>query len=570
LGSASPAAPITVKWTVRKVATLTNPAGNYSKNASGAWIQLAGTFVEWKFVAEINGKLTDVADYYLPIEKAEFIWSYDPLALVPEHFGSASQLLTSERSTLQFSQMQARDVDNNLYPLTDWKIGSCIDDQAGNLDLHYGWKSDGVAVIDSVGHADDVASASRTVGTPFTLSTQPASAGTITLSHTGNFSLGQPSASYTVQVRNSGTSSSNGTVSVSTTVPLGLTPAAIGGPGWNCSLSSFSCSRSDSLAPGSVYPPITLTFSVPTSSLPQVMSQASLSGALGIAVATDVVNFQTAFTDVQPSDLFLPAIDLLRQSGITTGCQSSPPQYCSNATITEAQMAVFVIRSVMGGDSFAYNQTPHFSDVLANNLYFPWIQKMQDLGVALPCATNQYCPDAAVTRGIMAVLIIRSRFGTSMPANYPTTPYFTDVPANHPYFPWIQKMKQLGITTGCSPTTYCPDDPVTRGQMAVFIMRGEFNQLLPDNSSLVVWTSPSTVSPGQVGTVTIIGQNTHFSGTSQVSGGAGIAVSNVVVLNATTLTAQFTIAAGATLGPRSITVITGNEEATLPNGFRVQ
>src|SRR5205807_3949009 len=134
---------------------------------------------------------------------------------------------------------------------------------------------------------------------------------------------------------------------------------------------------------------------------------------------------------------------------------------------------------------------------------------------------TQYCPESLVTRGIMSVLIIRSRFGTATPTNYPATPYFTDVPSSHPYFPWIQKMRQIGITAGCGPTTYCPDDPVTRGQMAVFIMRGEFNQLLPASTPVLVWASPASATPGQTVTVTIVGQNTNFSSVTQMNAGAG-------------------------------------------------
>jgi hypothetical protein len=233
-------------------------------------------------------------------------------------------------------------------------------------------------------------------------------------------------------------------------------------------------------------------------------------------------------------------------------------------------MAVFVVRSVFGNDNFTYSQTPYFSDVPANYLYFPWIQKLQELGIAFPCSSNQYCPESAVTRGIMAVLIVRSRLGTSTPTNYPATPYFTDVPPSHPFFPWVQKMKQLGITAGCGPTTYCPDDPVNRGQMAVFIMRGEFNQLLPTNASVLVWVSPPNTQIGHTAVVTIAGQNTHFaSPITQVGAGSGITVSNVNVVNETILTVQLTAQAGAAIGPRSITVITGNEEATLPNVFWV-
>lgn len=50
-------------------------------------------------------------------------------------------------------------------------------------------------------------------------------------------------------------------------------------------------------------------------------------------------------------------------------------------------------------------------------------------------------------------------------------PYFTDAPAGHPYFSSIQKLKDLGITTGCTASAYCPDASTTRGQMAVFLVR---------------------------------------------------------------------------------------------------
>ena len=55
---------------------------------------------------------------------------------------------------------------------------------------------------------------------------------------------------------------------------------------------------------------------------------------------------------------------------------------------------------------------------------------------------------------------------------FPTAPYFTDVPANHAQFPYIQKLRELGITSGCTATTYCDGDPTLRGQMSVFVSRG--------------------------------------------------------------------------------------------------
>ncbi|HLK62366.1 MAG TPA: alginate lyase family protein [Bryobacteraceae bacterium] len=394
----------------------------------------------------------------------------------------------------------------------------------------------------------------------------------ISATHQGNFVLGQAAAAYTIMVENHGTAATSGMVTVTDTVPGGLTATAIGGPGWTCDPPSFTCMRSDILANGSSFPPITVTVSVASNAAsPATNSVAVSGGGSPSAAATDPAILIAQFTDIAPTDLaYLPAIDLLREYGVTGGCGANPPAYCPATNIPESQMAVFVTRSIFGGDDFPYTQTPYFSDAPASNQYFQWIQKEQELGIAVSCSATQFCPDSAVTRGIMAVLIVRSRYGMSMPVNYPAAPYFTDVPSTHPYFPWIQKMAQLGITSGCGPTTYCPDDPVTREQMAVFIMRGEFNQLLPANVPIVVWVSPGNASAGQTVKVTIAGQNTSFSQASQVTAGAGITVSNVNVVSSTLLTAQLTVAAGAASRPRPITVTTGTEEATLPSGFTVQ
>ena len=55
----------------------------------------------------------------------------------------------------------------------------------------------------------------------------------------------------------------------------------------------------------------------------------------------------------------------------------------------------------------------------------------------------------------------------------PATANFDDVPSSHPFFQFIEALRASGITTGCSttPALFCPDDPVTRGQMAVFFSR---------------------------------------------------------------------------------------------------
>jgi hypothetical protein len=48
---------------------------------------------------------------------------------------------------------------------------------------------------------------------------------------------------------------------------------------------------------------------------------------------------------------------------------------------------------------------------------------------------------------------------------------FTDVPTNHPFFQFIEALYASGITSGCGNGNFCPDAPLTRGQMAVFLAK---------------------------------------------------------------------------------------------------
>jgi hypothetical protein len=53
----------------------------------------------------------------------------------------------------------------------------------------------------------------------------------------------------------------------------------------------------------------------------------------------------------------------------------------------------------------------------------------------------------------------------------PTTATFADVPSSHPFFPFIEALASSGITGGCGGGNYCPERPLTRGQMAAFLAK---------------------------------------------------------------------------------------------------
>jgi probable HAF family extracellular repeat protein len=293
-------------------------------------------------------------------------------------------------------------------------------------------------------------------------------------------------------------------------------------------------------------------------------------GNAAYAPATPVTrNFTVLFNDVSPSSYYASAVDLFAQYGITAGCGNN--DFCPDQNVTRAQMAVFIITAIFGSNSFKYSAAPHFADVGTSDFGFKFIQAMYELGITAGCGGGNYCPNDPVTRDSMAVFIIVARFGAGAGFTYPTTPNFTDEPASDSAFKFVQRMKLDGITGGCTATTYCPTAAVTRGQMAVFMMVGLFNQLLPAGTPVVTGISPSTLGVGSSGTFTITGTNTNFvQGTTTLSPIPGVTVGTTTVNSPTNLTVQLTAAANANPQPSSIVAITGAEQDVLPNGLLIQ
>jgi hypothetical protein len=190
-------------------------------------------------------------------------------------------------------------------------------------------------------------------------------------------------------------------------------------------------------------------------------------------VQTNVSGLVATFTDVTRSHGFFAFIEALAEAGITGGCAASPPQYCPAAEVTRGQMAVFLLRGIHG----AGYQPPAatggaFTDVPITHPFAAWIEQLGREAITGGCSASppQYCPEAGVTRGQMAVFLLRAKRGAGYqpPA---ATGLFTDVPTTHPFAAWIEQLAREGITAGCGATTYCPEGIVTRGQMAVFLVR---------------------------------------------------------------------------------------------------
>ena len=186
----------------------------------------------------------------------------------------------------------------------------------------------------------------------------------------------------------------------------------------------------------------------------------------------DDIYFYDVFADVPMSDPFAPFVKAFYDAGITTGCSTSPALFCPGGTVTRGQMAVFIERA-MGNFLPSPSPTGMFADLSPSDPFTPFIEEFYNVGITTGCTTNplRYCPNAPVTRGQMAVFILRA-LGNFSPDPSPRG-MFSDVPANHPFAAFIEEFYNAGITSGCltNPLRYCPDAPVTRGAMAVFIVR---------------------------------------------------------------------------------------------------
>lgn len=102
---------------------------------------------------------------------------------------------------------------------------------------------------------------------------------TIAKSHTDQFKQGATGRNYTITVTNSGMGATSGQVSVTDTLPVGLTATAMSGTGWTCTLGATpTCTSTDVVAGGASYPDITLTVDVSMSTAPTVTNTVVVSG----------------------------------------------------------------------------------------------------------------------------------------------------------------------------------------------------------------------------------------------------------------------------------------------------
>jgi CSLREA domain-containing protein len=183
---------------------------------------------------------------------------------------------------------------------------------------------------------------------------------------------------------------------------------------------------------------------------------------------TLVKAFVADFTDVPNSNQFYSYVTKLVTNGITAGIGGG--LYGVADDTLRQQMAVFILKAKHG---LCYTPPPcsgMFGDVPCPSTFANWIEAMANEGITGGCGGGNFCPQNLVRRDQMAVFLLKAEHGSAYVP--PTcTGMFGDVPCPSTFANWIEQLATESITGGCGGGNYCPGNPNTRGQMAVFITK---------------------------------------------------------------------------------------------------
>ena len=217
------------------------------------------------------------------------------------------------------------------------------------------------------------------------------------------------------------------------------------------------------LLPGGVGGSYTINLTRDVSADDELYMVARTTGSFGTTnLFTSWNNF---FGDLVLSS-FTAEIAWMADQGITTGCGDGT-SFCPKDDVSRANMAVFLDRALDLVDA----PTQGFTDL--GGLSASVVQSINNIaaaGITGGCddTPKRYCPSSPVTRGQMSKFIVVGYGLTPTPG----AGIFTD-DSGHFSEPYNNAMAAEGITTGCTATTFCPNNPVLREQMAVFIFRAE-------------------------------------------------------------------------------------------------
>ena len=124
-----------------------------------------------------------------------------------------------------------------------------------------------------------------------------------------------------------------------------------------------------------------------------------------------------------------------------------------------------------GGEGGTSQAAEHFSDIAGAGVHRANVEILAAMGIfeGTECAAGRFCPDLPIQRWVMAVWLVRALESID-PAPIDRS-RFADVDGDAWWAVHVERLADLGITKGCKvePARFCPDSPVTRAQMATFL-----------------------------------------------------------------------------------------------------
>ena len=186
-----------------------------------------------------------------------------------------------------------------------------------------------------------------------------------------------------------------------------------------------------------------------------------LSGAVLLAIAAPApVSADGRFRDDDGSR-FESAIETVAAAGIMKPC--NPPannRFCPGTEVTRGDMAVFLVRALR----LTRTSGVRFRDVPSSRTIV--VDKVVTAGIATPCERKRFCPDAKVSRGRMASYLSRALALTAtgrMP--------YRDVTSSTRFATVINRLATAGLAISCGGGRYCPERAITRAETAGFLAK---------------------------------------------------------------------------------------------------
>ncbi|OGP77299.1 MAG: hypothetical protein A2V86_00180 [Deltaproteobacteria bacterium RBG_16_49_23] len=216
-------------------------------------------------------------------------------------------------------------------------------------------------------------------------------------------------------------------------------------------------------------PPATFSFTTPGIKTLFAWAKDATGNVSSPGLSASVTITLTRFQDVPANHPSFSRIEAIAAAGITRGCQSDDPAtlqnealFCPGNPVTREQAAAFMIRTLNGADPVGVCAQPPFSDVPVDDIFCIHIEQMATRGITRGIGENLFEPSLPVTREQMAAFLIRAVFPGD-PPGVCAVPPFPDVLVGNPFCRHIEELVARAITLGC-----LGDDPGTPGNEAQF------------------------------------------------------------------------------------------------------